>query len=225
VPRPVPLGGRGPAVRRALRLGWIIPALFLATLLLCGWRLGRYDHASRLVSELGALGTPTRALFSAGLLLCAALSLPFAAALRRACLALGASPVPILPVLAFTLSIGGAGLFPLPLRLHLLLGLPSILLVLSPLLGLTLWARIPRLRGTRAMAVASLVLMAGGFLAFLPEVLPGLAGVKQRLFHAGWALWFAALAQGFARALEGPPGPVGGSLPQLDGVAEESGLP
>jgi hypothetical protein len=107
--------------------------------------------------------------------------------------------LPVLLILTFTVSIGGAGLFPLPLHLHLLLGLPSVLLVLSPMLAWLLWRG--RLPWGSALALPSLALMSLGFLAFLP-LLPGYPGLKQRLFHLGWSLWFGSLSLAFGRVLD-----------------------
>lgn len=187
--------------RSSLRLGYFIPALFWATTIICGAVLGDYNHLRRLVSELGALGTPTQLIFSGGLVLCALLGIPFIIALATRCREEHVSPIPVLLVLAFSVSIGGAALFPLPLRLHLYLGLPSILLVLSPPLGLVLWSDSTRLRPIRPYAVIALGLMALGFLAFFPDILGGYAGLKQRVFHAGWGIWFVGLSRVFGGRL------------------------
>ncbi|MHB8079786.1 MAG: DUF998 domain-containing protein [Candidatus Krumholzibacteriia bacterium] len=193
------LSGPGNGTTRTyVRLGAAIPVVFFLTTFICGRLLGGYNHLTRMVSELGAIGTPTRWLFSAGLVVCAVLSGLFVVGLRRACRALGISAVPALIILAYTVSIAGAGLFPLPLRLHLILGMPSVLLILSPVSSLLLW------RGTRGLphiVVVSLValgLMSLGFLAYAPGVLSGYPGLKQRFFHVGWSVWFLGLSWSFA---------------------------
>jgi hypothetical membrane protein len=194
-----------PPTPASLRLGLVIPVLFWATTFVCAGIQGGYNPLTRIVSDLGALGTPSQHVFTAGLVLCSLLSMVFVAALARACGTLGLSALPALLILTFTVSIGGAGLFPLPLRLHLLLGLPSVLLPLSPLLALVQWRG--RLPWGTALALPSVVLMSMGFLAFLP-LLPEYPGLKQRLFHAGWSLWFGALSLAFTRALATrPPSP------------------
>ncbi len=43
-----------------LLLGSGIPVVFFLTTMVCGWILGDYNHLTRMVSELGALGTPSR---------------------------------------------------------------------------------------------------------------------------------------------------------------------
>jgi len=153
-----------------------------------------------MVSELGAFGTPSRFYFSTGLIVCAVMSALFIVGLCRACVAPGISRLPALVLVAYTVSIAGAGIFPLPLRMHLIMGMPSVLLILSPLLSLVLWRRTSQLPAVRAASMFCLVVMSLGFLAFLPGVLPGLIGLKQRLFHLGWCAWFLYLSYGFERA-------------------------
>jgi len=188
-------------VRKPFLLAGIsVPVVFWGTLVLCGARLGGYSHRVRLVSELGATGTPTRELFAAGLLACSALSLVFIVGLYRECRQVRMSTVPVLVLLAYTVSIAGAGLFPLPHRLHGALGSPSIVLPLSPMLAAVLWRRAPYPEGLRIFSILGLLLMSSGFLAFLPDVLGAYPGLKQRLFHAGWTLWFVYLGVGFSAA-------------------------
>ena len=42
-----------------LCLGIVVPLVFAGTLVVCGLRLGHYNHLSRMVSELGAIGNAT----------------------------------------------------------------------------------------------------------------------------------------------------------------------
>jgi hypothetical membrane protein len=185
--------------RGRVALGEIIPVVFWATLLLCGFMYGEYDHLRRLVSELGAIGAPSQDWFMAGLLACAALSVFFVVGLTRACRARGISPLPAWIVLSFSVSLAGAALFPLPLNLHLWAGMPSILLLLSPLAALILWRRDRRPAGVTLLALAVLVLFLLGATVFLPEIMSSLPGLKQRFFHLGWSLWFIGLARAFRR--------------------------
>ena len=60
-----------------LALGSVIPVIFWGTLTVCGYVMGEYNHLTRLVSELGAIGTRTQYMFTAGLLACAVLSVLF----------------------------------------------------------------------------------------------------------------------------------------------------
>jgi hypothetical protein len=189
-------------IRHFLTLGSGIPMVFFATTIICGFVLGHYNHFSRMVSELGALGTRSQYIFSAGLLLCSALSVLFVIELTRACRATGISAVPAAVILFYSFSIAGAALFPLPLRLHLIMGIPSILLIASPLTGLFLWRGPGKPGGLAIMATVSFLLMGLGFLTYFPEVLSAFPGLKQRFFHLGWSIWFFYLGFGFNRRLE-----------------------
>lgn len=195
-----PAAPGGGTTLTCIRLGAGIPVVFFLTTFACGLLLGDYNHLTRMVSELGAIGTRTRPLFSAGLLVCAILSVLFVIGLRRACREIGISAAPALVILAYSVSIAGAGIFPMPLRLHLILGSPSILLILSPLLGLLLWRTARGLPHIVAMSLVALGLMLLGFLNYAPGILPGCVGLKQRFFHVGWSVWFICLSRSFAAA-------------------------
>jgi hypothetical protein len=47
------------------------------------------------------------------------------------------------------------------------------------------------------MSIASLLVMSLGLLAFLPDIMSDYMGLKQRLFHVGWSVWFGYLSYGF----------------------------
>lgn len=184
---------------RLLYLGKGIPVLFWITLLTCGLLLPEYSHLSNLVSELGAVGTTTQLLFTVGLLVCAILSVLFVVGLYKTCRQVGLSPIPVLLILSYSFSIAGAAIFPLPLKLHSTFGMPSVLLVLSPLLSLILWKDRVLPSTFRMMAILSLLVMSLGFLTFMPEVLSSYSGLKQRFFHLGWSVWFFYLSYSFTR--------------------------
>ncbi len=187
-----------------LYLGWGIPALFWLTTAACAALLGGYRHLERQVSELGALGTPTSHAFTAGMLLCAVLSVPFLLGLLRRCREAGLNPWPVYLLFCFPLSLGGAAIFPMPLELHGLAGELSLPVPLSPLLALCLWRRPGRPSGAAGVAVPAALLMLLGFLVFLPGWWPAAVGLKQRFFHLGWTLWFAGLGTVFARPAGAP---------------------
>jgi hypothetical membrane protein len=180
-----------------LYLGGSIPIVFFGTTLICGSMQGNYSHLSRMVSELGTRGTNSQYVFMAGLLVCSILSVLFVAGLFKACKAANLSVVPVILILLYSFSIAGAALFPLPLRLHGILGMPSVLLVLSPLMSLALWARRKQPSHVTSISILSFLVMSLGFLAFLPDVLPDYMGLKQRFFHVGWSIWFFYLSYGF----------------------------
>jgi hypothetical membrane protein len=185
-----------------LDAGTAVPVVFFATTVLCGLIQGSYNHLSRQVSELGTIGTKSQFLFAAGLVLSSFLSVIFIAGLLRACRRLQLSVWPVLPIFSFSVSIAGAAIFPLPLRMHLIMGSPAFFLLLSPLLGIILWPKRRLLANIQWMSAISFLIMALGFLAYFPDLLASYPGLKQRFFHVGWSVWFVCLSLAFNRALE-----------------------
>lgn len=187
---------------RGLDAGVLTVLLFWGTVFFCAARLGGYNHLTRLVSELGAVGTPTRILFAAGLMLTGVASLIFILRLLAVCRSASLSPAPVLILFAFSFFIAGAGLFSMPLLLHNLLDMPVVLLPLKPFLAPLLWPRgkPPHLKPAAAI---SLALMTAGFLVYIPEILVPCIGAKQRFLHLGWSLWFIALSRSFRRPAAG----------------------
>lgn len=64
-------------IRHLLLTGIWIPIIFWTTTIICGILLQDYNHLTRMVSELGELGTKTQLLFTVGLTLCGVLCIPF----------------------------------------------------------------------------------------------------------------------------------------------------
>ncbi|MCX6168116.1 MAG: DUF998 domain-containing protein [Ignavibacteriales bacterium] len=188
--------------KQLLYLGIIIPIVFWMTTIICGYILGDYNHLTRMVSELGEIGTNTQYLFSLGLIVCAILSVLFILGLYQTCKIYDMSIIPILVLLSYSFSIGGAAIFPFPLRMHLIMGMPSILLFLSPLLGFFLWKRENNLIMLKQMSVISFIIMSLGFITYFPNLLGEYLGVKQRFFHIGWSVWFSYLSYSFIKLRE-----------------------
>jgi hypothetical membrane protein len=155
-----------------------------------------YSHLTNMVSELGTIGTKTQYIFTFSLVVISVLSILFVVGLCRIAKRSGLSITPILLILTFSFSILGAGIFPLPLKLHGILGSPSMLLPLSPLLSLFLW-RESTIRNIKIAAAISATVISLGFLTLTPEVLDSYFGLKQRFFHVGWSLWFIYLSVKF----------------------------
>lgn len=199
--------------RPLLYAGALIPVVFWGTLATCAAQFEDYSHLADLVSELGAAGTSTRGLFASGLLVCSLLSIAFTAGIRRECRRRRIDPGPAYVILAYSFSIAGAAIFPMPHPLHGILGMPAILLLLSPLSAAVLWRGLARPKGLTPFAAVSFAVMALGFLVFAPDVLAGCQGLKQRFFHAGWSIWFGYLGLGFAGHL------AGGRRRRLDAVS------
>jgi hypothetical protein len=119
------------------------------------------------------------------------------------CQRLRVSTVPVWLILSYSISIAGAGLFPLPLPLHGILGMPSIALVLSPLAALLLWRHLHLTSNLRFTAGLAFVIMSLGFLAFIPSIFSSYPGLKQRFFHLGWSIWFIYLGGSFIHIMKG----------------------
>jgi hypothetical membrane protein len=179
--------------RYLLYTGTLTPVIFWTTTVICGFVFGNYNHATRMVSELGAIGTRSQYLFTTGLVLSSVFSILFIIGLYKTAKARQLSTIPVLLILTFSFSICGAGLFPLPLRLHGILGMPSMFLLLSPLSCLLLWRK-EGISGIKYFPLITLVIMILGFLVYIPDFLSEYIGLKQRFFHLGWTIWFIYLS-------------------------------
>lgn len=179
-------------------LGFIVPIIFWTTTFVCGLILGDYNHLKRLVSELGALGTPTQYLFTTGLVLSAFLNIFFTIGLSKYCKKLQLNIIPVL-LLSFYSFIAGPAIFPMPLKLHGIAGLPMPLIMASPLVALWVWRKKELLLKFRIVAIISLIIMMFGFLIFFPNVLNEYFGLKQRFLYAGWTIWSVYLSFRFLK--------------------------
>jgi hypothetical membrane protein len=181
-----------------IKSGFLIPITFWTTTLICGFLMPGYNHATRMVSELGELGTRTQQIFTFGLVLTSIFSVSFNIGLFRICKKIGLSIIPILILWTFTFSILGAGIFSFPHRLHGLLGSPSIILFLSPLTALIFW-KTNLISNIKVISLLTFIIMLLGFLIFAPNILTDYFGIKQRFFHFGWTVWFLYLTTIFIR--------------------------
>ncbi len=184
--------------KKLLYLGYIIPVVFWATLIICGLMTENYNHFANIVSELGRKGTETQYIFTIGLVISSILSILFCIGLYKTAKEQRLNTSPILLILTFSFSIFGAAVFPLPLRLHGILGSPSMLLPLSPLLAMILWKNttIPNIKLGSGLILAIMLL---GFLVFFPNFMEQNSGLKQRFFHFAWTFWFVFLSHKFLR--------------------------
>jgi hypothetical membrane protein len=186
---------------RFVYAGLAAPAVFWATLFICGLRYEGYSHMSNLVSELGSTTAPTRYWFTFGLVMCSLLSLLFVVGLVGKIRRRRDNRAPAFILLTFTFSIAGTGIFPMENTLHGILGMPSALLLLSPILALVFWKDLPFLPRLGFFAFLSLAAFLPGFLVFAEGFLVDQFGLKQRFFHIGWTIWFVYLSLGFSGRL------------------------
>ena len=178
--------------------GFVAPVLFWTTIIICGFIIGDYRHTSRLVSELGAIGTKTQYIFTIGLVLSSIFSVLFIIGLYKICKKVELNIIPILIITSFSFSLFGAALFPLPLKLHGIIGTPSIIMPLSPLLSLLLWGK-EKISDIKYISVIAFLIMSLGFFIFTPNILSDYSGLKQRIFHIGWTFWFIYLSNKFIK--------------------------
>lgn len=184
--------------KKLLYTGLLSPLVFWITLFICGEMTQNYSHITNMVSELGAIGTETQYLFTTGLVMSSILSLAFVLGLYRSVKNIGLNSIPVLLILSFSFSIFGAAIFPLPLSLHGILGSPSMFLPLSPLLAAMLWNS-KTIHNIRWVSAVILLFMILGFLVFAPNILDQFFGLKQRIFHISWTIWFIYLSISFLK--------------------------
>ena len=185
-------------IKQLLYLGFLAPIIFWTTTIVCASMIDDYNHLKWLVSELGALGTKTQYLFTTGLVLSAFLNIFFVIGLWKYCKRIQLSLIPLLFLLLYSF-IAGPALFPMPLRLHGIVGMPFPFLMLSPFLALILWRKKEHLLKIRTVAIISFIIMMLGFLIFVPNFLNEYLGLKQRFLYLGWSLWSVYLSYRFLK--------------------------
>ena len=184
--------------KHLLYLGFIIPLIFWITTFICGLIIGDYNHFTRMVSELGELGVKTQHLFTIGLVLCSILNIPFVIGLYRTCKMYKLNTIPIVLILLYSF-LAGPAIFPFPMKLHGIVGIPFVFMVLSPILALIMWKGGSQLPKFKLIAIFSLLIMLLGFLIFIPEILDDYFGLKQRFLYTGYSVWFCYLSYAFIK--------------------------
>jgi len=180
-------------IKHLLYMGLLSPIVFWITTIVCGLMLEDYNHFTWLVSELGALGTRTQYLFTTGLVLSSLLNVLFVVGSYKLCKMKQLSVIPII-FLFFYSFLAGPALFPMPLRLHGIVGIPFILIMLAPIMALVLWRKNEHLLKIRAVAIISFLIMILGFLIYFPNILNEYFGLKQRFLYSGWTVWSVYLS-------------------------------
>jgi len=177
-------------LKYALYMGLLSPIVFWATTVVCGFLIEDYNHFTWLVSELGALGTRTQYLFTTGLVLSSVLNVFFVIGAYKLSKRKEISTIPILFLLFYSF-LAGPAIFPMPLRLHGIVGIPFPLIMITPVVGLIAWRRKEYVLKIRVVATISLLIMMLGFFIYFPNILEGYFGLKQRFLYVGWTLWSA----------------------------------
>lgn len=182
-----------------LYTGIIIPIVFWASTILCGFIHGNYNHLSNTVSELGATGTRSEPLMATLTMFSAILSMFFIMGVYGACKQLGLSLIPVFTLPAFTFMMGWVAMFHAGNPLHSASGPVFLLLYLGALLVTILWRGRHELISIRLTSLLSLALMLLIFLRFVPAIENACPGLIQRFAHLGWSVWFTGLSIGLIR--------------------------
>lgn len=181
------------SIKSLLFFGYLSPIIFWLTTFVCGYILNEYNHLTWLVSELGALGTNTQHLFTTGLVLSSILNIFFVFGLYNFSKEQQLSFIPIIFHSLYSF-LAGPALFPMPLRLHSITGLPFPLIMLAPVITLFFWGKKELVLKIRIVAIISFLIMALGFLIYFPNILNEYFGLKQRFLYAGWTIWSCYLS-------------------------------
>lgn len=193
--------------RIMLLCGVFSPLLYAAADALAGWYWGAYSFRDQTISELGAIGAPSRPLFTALLIPTYLLLVVFGVGVWRSAggnrrlriaagllIAFGVIAVTIGPFVSMQMRETEQGLAG---ALHLIEG-GMEMLILFAAMG---YAAASLGRGFRRYTIITivLVLLFGAWSGMdAPDVEAGLAtpwlGVKERIFWYTYQLWFAVLA-------------------------------
>ncbi len=170
-----------------------------------------YSAVRQTVSEIGEVGSPMRAPFTALLFAVAACLAVFATALGGFARAIGRSQVPAWLTGFMAISTAGVGFFSFPHPLHNVFGLSELIGYQAPLFLALLWRREPAARAlagfSAAMAVVVWIAIVVNLLpifrppAIWPYLKPAL-GLVQRALFAAWFAWCAGAGLLLARRLE-----------------------
>jgi hypothetical protein len=192
--------------------GILSPVLYAIADVLAGMRWEGYSFRDQTISELGAIGSPSRPLFAVLLLVVYGLMVAFGVGIRKAAggrrrLRVVGGLLVLLGVMALTVG----QLAAMRLRgseqglagaMHLVEGMAAMLITFT-MMGVAATAFGPRFR-LYTIATVVLALAFGAWSALdIPRVEQGLAtpwvGVKERIFWYGYQSWFIVLALALLR--------------------------
>lgn len=186
--------------KQLLNCGTATAVIFWLSTIIGGYIHGNYNHLTDTISEVGALGTRSRAFMAYALWLGTATGILFAVGAYRACRQMGLNIIPVLPIITIPFSFAWVALFPSGTSLHPYGGNGILLLYLTLPLSLLLW-RGPKLFTMRLWSLVSLLLLVMLFLRLVPPFRGQYEGLTQRFAHLGWSVWFVALNICFVKLL------------------------
>jgi len=184
-----------------LSFGYVAPAAFWMMTLVSGYIHGHYNHQKNVISELGALGTPSEIITSTSLVLIALMCVLFSVGFYRASRTLGRTTIPSVLSFAMPISLIWAAIFPLGNEFHSATGPLPLLVMLGSLVGFLGWRDVKPYASVRLFSLISLLIMLLLFLRFAALFGHQYEGLVQRFFYFGWTLWYISVSFFFIRQL------------------------
>ena len=187
------------SLRTRLLFGPISALMFVLGTVGVALFLPGYSHIRQDVSEIGALGTPTRLAFAVVVCGVAACLAIFAWGLGGVARARGLSPFPAILIGFVVVSEIGIATFATPDPLHEPFGLLSLIGYQAPGVLTLMWRRNPSLKRLAAVSwlcflglwAATALILAPGFLPSLAQRMAPIAGLTQRPLFVVWFGWCA----------------------------------
>ena len=184
-----------------LYLGIISPLLFWIVTITGGFIHGNYNHLHNVVSELGAIGTKSELFMSTTEMLVAVFSIFSVIGFYQAARKVRLNVIPILTILALSISMFWAATFPMHHVLHGAIGPVPLILNFGLLLAIILWRR-KDFFSIRIISLVSFILMMLILLRIIPTLRGNYEGLIQRFFYLGWTVWSISLSLFFLKKIE-----------------------
>lgn len=195
--------------RFTLKLGVLVPLLYLGAILGAAWFYPGYDHMTQYASELGAAESPRREIFNYAIMAgggCAVLaSIGVFLALSRLSRGVVSATLAAVTLALWGVAMVMGGLYPMPDPRHNAYGL-GLAIQLTPLfvlVGLLRYSKLSWLKTLSAIvflvsAALLAVLMGAGQMANIPQLMVHKAdvGVWQRAYAASIIPWIALMSLG-----------------------------
>lgn len=187
-------------ISRRLWFGPAAALLFFAGIFVIALMTPGYSQVRQTVSELGEVGSPWQAVFSALLCLVALCLIIFASGVARTMRACGHATLPAWLVAALAISSAGVGLFSFPHPLHNVFGMSELIGYQAPLAAAMVCRGDRRARRlvvfSGVMYVAVLLAIAANLVTLdrhgeLWHQVQPFYGIVQRLLFGTWFVWCA----------------------------------
>jgi len=186
--------------RYELLFGPLAAAIFVFGVAGLGMLVPRYSHVHQTISEIGEVGSPAQAPFTAVALLVAFCIAAFAAALRNASIATGHSTVAAYLTGCMAISLAGVGIFAFPHPLHNVFGISELVGYQAPLGFALTWRSEPRAKNLVTFSWLMFLAIWIAIVLNLESLDPGgllwqhvkpVIGIAQRALFGAWFVWCA----------------------------------